>query len=159
MGSESWNDLVADKRRRQAEAIPKEWLISAPPSSQLDVISQPETCGLLTDNELLITNAEVDVLLDKLATGQWSSVEVTTAFYKRAIVSQQLASIFSLLFVACIHHCACRSTVLQKSSSTGHLHVRKNWTTTSNVRERLSGPSMAYLSLAKTSFACRGSRP
>ena len=51
----------------------------------------PEQCGLLTARELEITNTtDVDVLLNKLPTSAWSSVEVTTAFYKRAIIAHQL---------------------------------------------------------------------
>lgn len=86
-----WQELVADKRRRQAEAIPKEWTVSTPPDTVLDVTAFPEQCGLLTARELEITNTvDVRVLLDKLAKAEWSAVEVTTAFYKRAIVAQQL---------------------------------------------------------------------
>ena len=88
-----WQELVADKRRRQAEAIPKEWTVSTPPDTVLDVTAFPEQCGLLTARELEITNTvDVRVLLDKLAKAEWSAVEVTTAFYKRAIVAQQLVS-------------------------------------------------------------------
>jgi amidase len=35
---------------------------------------------------------DVEVLLKKLSSAEWSAVEVTTAYYKRAIVAQQLAS-------------------------------------------------------------------
>ena len=53
----------------------------------------PKTCGLLTARELDITDTvNVQTLLDNLRTGQWSSVEVTTAFYKRAIIAHQLVS-------------------------------------------------------------------
>lgn len=90
--SSSWQEAVASKKRRQAEAIPKQWLVSVPPATTLTVTSIPESCGLLTDKEVLITNSEVDVLLKKLASAEWSSVEVTTAFYKRAIIAQQLVS-------------------------------------------------------------------
>lgn len=91
--SQRWQDLVADKRRRQQESIPKEWLISVPPESVLDVTAIPEQCGLLTTRELEITNTvDVSVLLNKLASAEWSAVEVTTAFYKRAIVAHQLVS-------------------------------------------------------------------
>ena len=94
MGSESWNDLVADKRRRQAEAIPKEWTLDPPiPEEQHHVLDIPRTCGVLTAHELEITDTvNIQTLLDKLARGEWSSVEVTTAFYKRAIIAQQLVS-------------------------------------------------------------------
>jgi amidase len=86
-----WKERVADKRRRQQEAIPDDWRISAPGADVLNVTAVPENCGLLSAEELEITNtADVAILLEKLASGAWSSVQVTTAFYKRAIVAQQL---------------------------------------------------------------------
>ena len=97
--SAHWKDLVADKRKRQAEAIPKEWLIpdpQLPPSSQFDVTSVPDQCGLLTEKEVTITSTiDVGILLNKLASAEWSAVEVVTAYYKRAIVAEQLVSLWS----------------------------------------------------------------
>lgn len=90
----SWSDLAADKKRRQQETIPREWLITLPPETTLNVIGFPETCGLLTPQELAITNENVDVLLKNLASSEWSAVDVTTAFYKRAIIAQQLVNSF-----------------------------------------------------------------
>ncbi|EGN99531.1 hypothetical protein SERLA73DRAFT_106124, partial [Serpula lacrymans var. lacrymans S7.3] len=94
-----WSDLVADKRKRQQELIPKEWLITSPPDSVLNVTSYPEKCGLLTTHELEITNATIDVLLPKLASGQWSAVAVTTAFSKRAIIAHQLVNCLTEIFI------------------------------------------------------------
>jgi len=92
----TWQDLVADKRQRQQDSIPKEWLITVPPEDQLNVLDVPARCGLLTDKELVITSeSDVDVILGKLASGEWSSVEVTTAFYKRAIIAQQVVRLFT----------------------------------------------------------------
>ena len=89
-----WKDIVAEKRTRQAAAIPKAWLITPPPADVLDVTTFPDTCGLLTPKEVEITNTiDVAVLLAKMASSEWSAVEVTTAFYKRAIVAQQVVSI------------------------------------------------------------------
>ena len=89
-----WRKLVDEKRARQSQSIPKEWLISVPPKSVLDVTGVPETCGLLTARELEITDTtDVEVILRKLASSEWSSIEVTTAFYKRAIVAHQLVSV------------------------------------------------------------------
>ena len=86
-----WKDIVAEKRARQAAAIPKEWQITAPPDTVLDVTRVPEQCGLLSSKELEITNtADVAVVLAKLSSAEWSSVEVTTAYYKRAIIAHQL---------------------------------------------------------------------
>lgn len=86
-----WQEQIADKRKRQQAAIPKEWLIPPVPEGQTNVIDVPRTCGLLTERELEITGvSDVNVLLQKLATAEWSAVEVTTAFSKRAIIAHQL---------------------------------------------------------------------
>lgn len=86
-----WQAQVADKRERQKATIPQEWLIPPIPETQTNVLDVPSKCGLLTDRELQITGvSEVSILLNKLATAEWSAVEVTTAFCKRAIVAHQL---------------------------------------------------------------------
>lgn len=77
--------------QRQLDHILKEWTITLPPDSQRNVLDVPRTRGLLTARELDITDTvNVAILLDNLRAGQWSSVEVTTAFYRRAIIAQQL---------------------------------------------------------------------
>ena len=99
-----WKEIAAEKKARQAAAIPKAWLIDPPPASVLDVTKFPDECGLLTPKEVEITNTiDVATLLAKIASAEWTAVEVTTAFYKRAIVAQQLVS---LLFLVCpaLHH-------------------------------------------------------
>ena len=93
--SKDWRALCAARKKTQLEAIPNQWLIH-PPShdpAHPSVLDIPKPCGLLTARELDITDTvNVDTLLDNLRTAQWSSVEVTTAFYKRAIVAHQLVS-------------------------------------------------------------------
>jgi len=99
----NWKALCADKRSRQLAQIPKEWLLPAsklPPAEQLDVSAVPRECGLLTARELEITETDdVDVLLAKLASADWSAVEVVTAFYKRAIVAHQVTNCLTEIFV------------------------------------------------------------
>lgn len=100
MATKNWQKLCAERKEQQLQSIPKEWLIQTPPESQRNVLDVPETCGLLTDRELTITNTtDVDILLGKLALGEWTSVEVTTAFYKRAIVAQQVTNCLTEIFV------------------------------------------------------------
>ena len=93
-GSSNWQQLVEDKRRRQQASIPPEWVLKSPPAKDvLDVRAFPDSkeCGLLTEREVMITNTtDVGYLLHKLASAEWSAVEVTIAFYKRAIVAHQL---------------------------------------------------------------------
>jgi amidase len=87
----TWQELAAEKKRRQAASIPQGWLITPPPDDVLDVTDIPAKCGLLSTRELEITNVgKLSVLLNRLATGEWSSVQVTTAFCKRAVIAQQL---------------------------------------------------------------------
>ena len=101
----NWKEIASGKKCQQQESIPNDWLISPPPVEQLDVTQVPGSCGLLARKELEITET-VDVadLLRKLSAGEWSSVEVTTAFYKRAIVAQQLVR-YSLYARSCASKC------------------------------------------------------
>ena len=102
-----WKDLVNDKKRRQLDSIPKEWLIVVPPDDVVDVTKYPEECGLLSAKDIQITNTGLDDLLKELASGEWSSVEVTTAFYKRAIIAHQLV---------CLTDCALPSALAKNET-------------------------------------------
>lgn len=86
-----WKTRCIERKQKQKAEIPRDWFIELPPPEKRNVLDVPKSCGLLTDRELLITETvDIDYLLRKLASSEWSSVEVTTAFYKRAIVAQQL---------------------------------------------------------------------
>ncbi|KZT68822.1 amidase [Daedalea quercina L-15889] len=100
MSSQSWQDRCKARKRAQVDTLPKHWLIDLPSDDQRDVRDIPRTCGLLTLRELEITETtDVDCLLLNLRTAIWSSVEVTTAFYKRAIIAQQLTNCLTEIFV------------------------------------------------------------
>ncbi|KZT66402.1 amidase [Daedalea quercina L-15889] len=98
--TEKWKSLAAEKRQRLAGAIPREWTsASIPPPEQLDVTGFPKQSGSLSSRELEITDvADVDLLLRKLATAEWSAVEVTTAFCKRAAAAHQATNCLSEVF-------------------------------------------------------------
>lgn len=94
----TWQHLVEQKIQQRDAAIPKEWLISVPPPQQLDVTGIPESSKLLSPLELEITETrDVEVILDRLARGRWKSVDVTKAFYKRAIIAHQVVSVLIIL--------------------------------------------------------------
>ncbi|KAK0198954.1 general amidase [Armillaria mellea] len=96
----TWKEVVAEKQKRQLASIPQEWTLASLLSrDHLDVTAFPDSCGLLTPTELEITKSEVDGLLSRLAKGEWTSVEVTTAFYKRAIIAHQLTNCLTEIFV------------------------------------------------------------
>ncbi|KAI9511286.1 general amidase [Russula earlei] len=95
-----WQELASEKKGRQNASIPKEWLITPPTDDVLDVTDVPAKCGLLSARELGITEVrEVTVLLNKIATGEWTSVEVTTAFSKRAIIAHQITNCLTEIFI------------------------------------------------------------
>ncbi|KAJ7492390.1 general amidase [Mycena latifolia] len=85
----SWAQTAAAKKSRQLDSIPPEWLSSnLPPPEQLNIIDFPQ-----------ITESSVTTLLSNLASSKWSAVQVTTSFYKRAIVAQQLTNCLTEIFV------------------------------------------------------------
>ncbi|KAF9461703.1 general amidase [Collybia nuda] len=95
-----WKDICSAKKKAQLASIPPEWIIQMPPKSQTNVMNVPQDCGLLTARELQITETtDVETLLKKLHSSEWSSVEVTTAFYKRSIIAQQLTNCLTEIFV------------------------------------------------------------
>ncbi|RDW61821.1 amidase [Aspergillus mulundensis] len=88
---QSWQDLAADKRARLAQTIPDEWKIRTLPTDD-NVLDFPQKSGILTEAELQITESSAAELVSSLASGQLTSVEVTTAFCKRAAIAQQLTN-------------------------------------------------------------------
>jgi amidase len=89
--SEDWKTKAAKRKAQQDKEIPDEWRIPKLPNDQWDVMDVPRNCGLLSEHEIRITETDnVELLLRNLAGGIWTSLEVTLAFYKRAIVAQQL---------------------------------------------------------------------
>ncbi len=86
-----WHSIRDRKLADRASRIPKEWLIPLnrlPDSDVLDVTEIPRTCGILTPEELHITEAyDARNILAKLRNGKLSAVEVTTAFCKVRSIS------------------------------------------------------------------------
>jgi amidase len=97
-----WQARGAEKRARCQSQIPKAWHV---PSAIVQSLKHPlessknnlielgiaRRSGLLTEKELNITEAyDVPGLLNALASGDLSSLEVTVAFCKRAAIAQQL---------------------------------------------------------------------
>lgn len=96
--STTWEHVAADKRARIDKSIPSEWKISAPPSLT-SVIDVPASSGILSEQELKITESTASELVPRLAKGQLKAVDVTLAFCKRAALAHQLVG-FTLLVSA-----------------------------------------------------------
>lgn len=87
----AWETLATDKRSRILASIPSEWRIKTPPTTD-SVMGYPKESGIMSGEELAITESSATDLVVKLAAGSLSSVAVTTAFCKRAALAHQLVN-------------------------------------------------------------------
>ena len=64
-----------------------------------NVLDVPATCGILSSKKIEITgNWDAVALIEKLGKGELASLEVTTAFCKRAAIAQQLINCLTEIF-------------------------------------------------------------
>jgi amidase len=93
MSKSTWQDIAAEKKRQRTEKIRKQWTIPAhqlPADKDQDVQDWPHISGFFTPKELEITESTASEVVQKVATGNWTSQEVMQAICKRASVAQQL---------------------------------------------------------------------
>ncbi|EYE98212.1 amidase [Aspergillus ruber CBS 135680] len=88
--STTWEHLAAEKRGHIDKSIPSEWKISQP--AQANVMDVPANSGILSAEELKITESTATDLVNKLAKGELKAVDVTLAFCKRAALAHQLVN-------------------------------------------------------------------
>ncbi|KAL4906277.1 hypothetical protein BDW74DRAFT_167394 [Aspergillus multicolor] len=107
MAGETWQEIVAERRKELDALIPSEWrlseefMASLPANGRLLQADPVRKSGLLSETELDITeNYTAGQLLQRLAWGDVSSLAVTTAFCKRAAIAQQLTSCLTEHFFA-----------------------------------------------------------
>jgi amidase len=87
--TKSWQEIAADKRARIEKTIPSEWRIDTNDLGD-NVMDVPAKCGLLSEEELAITNSSAVDLVARISKGDLKAVTVTTAFCKRAAIAQQV---------------------------------------------------------------------
>lgn len=93
--STTWEHIAADKRGRIDKCIPPEWKISVS-AAENSVIGIPASSGVLSPQELKITESTASELVPRLAKGELKAVDVTLAFCKRAALAHQLVSFHSM---------------------------------------------------------------
>ncbi|KND93498.1 Acetamidase [Tolypocladium ophioglossoides CBS 100239] len=89
MENNTWKGLAEEKRSRLDEAIREEWRIKTQPTGP-SVMNYPRDGGILSGDELPITESSAADLVQKMANGELTSVAATLAFCKRAALAQQL---------------------------------------------------------------------
>ncbi|TQV99563.1 fatty-acid amide hydrolase [Cordyceps javanica] len=105
-----WENRAAARRQQLGNAIPSEWRLK---SELLDELKKPleesdnnvlelgfcQRSGILSEKELNITESyTVSQLLEALACGKLTALEVTTAFCKRAAIAHQLLNCCTEIF-------------------------------------------------------------
>jgi amidase len=85
----SWEKTAVEKRARIEASIPQEWRIKTKPTED-SVMNFPQTSGIMSAEELAITESSATDLVAQMAAGKLTSVAVTTAFCKRAALAHQL---------------------------------------------------------------------
>jgi len=88
-----WTDIAAKAQTKLRNSIPAEYRIphdKLPPEDQLDVTGFPAKCGLMSEGELKITESYATEIVGAVAAGEWTAVEVTKAFCKRAAIAHQV---------------------------------------------------------------------
>lgn len=128
---DTWRDIAARKQKQRAERIPKAWLLPTSHSSHSsgassdDVSSVPRKCGLLTTEEIRITETyDATALVAELAAGRLKSVDVVTAFCKRAAIAHQLTNCLTeISFEDAIARAKqCDDELLKTGKTKGQLH-------------------------------------
>lgn len=98
---QSWQEKAVQKRALLHDLIPHEWklhetIMKSPPKNSTTVPSQ---CGILSKLDIEITEIDnIEELAQRIANGQYSAVEVTEAYCKRASIAQQLVNCLAEIF-------------------------------------------------------------
>ncbi|KAF2218468.1 amidase signature domain-containing protein [Elsinoe ampelina] len=96
--------IRARKLAQRHASIPEEWRLPRPPrppptADRTDVRDVPRTCGVLTAEEISITEmGDATALLGEIGRGRWSVREVVGGFCKRAAVAQELTNCLTEIF-------------------------------------------------------------
>lgn len=93
-----WQQIPSDAPENLQGSIPAKWrLLRLLNSSLTDVCSVLRDCGLLTAQQLEITQQTASELVPQLREGKLSSVEVTDAFCGRAAIASRRLSCYEMV--------------------------------------------------------------
>lgn len=96
MASEEWRDISKKAQKLLADSIPSEWRTPAdklPSSHQANVTDFPAQSGILSKDELKITESFATEIIQKVADKTWKAEDVTRAFCKRAAIAHQVVGL------------------------------------------------------------------
>ncbi|KAL4950656.1 amidase [Aspergillus filifer] len=95
----SWRTAAQEIREALDSAIPTKWRLAPEHIDGVQNVRRvPEACGLLTQDQLYVTELDASSLVESLASGKLSSAQVTEAFCARAAIAHQLVNCFTVFF-------------------------------------------------------------
>ncbi|KAL1629159.1 hypothetical protein SLS56_005602 [Neofusicoccum ribis] len=97
----SWQEIAARKAAQRDALLAAHYPIpdeKLPSPGTLDVSDIPRASGLLTPKELEITESTAVQIVDRLAEGELTALEVLLAVSKRAAVAQKLLNCISEVY-------------------------------------------------------------
>ena|ERR1700753_240017 len=163
MAIKDYKTLSLEKLSANAAKIPKAWklpskyLENVNANSHLSVLDVPRICGILSEEEIDITeNYDATSLLEKIASRQFSSYDVVLAFCKRAAIAHQLVRYKLVHTYISIN--PLRSIALQKSCLKMLLLVQRLVMNTSHPKEPSWVLFMVCQSASKTRSTSRATR-
>ncbi|ORY54953.1 amidase [Pseudomassariella vexata] len=129
LAGKTWKELQAAKQAERASRIPEEWKLKPehfPPEGTVDMRPVVKTCGILSERELKITGDDYDAtsLAAAVAAGEYTALEVVTAFCKRAAVGHQLCNILTeIMFTDALEQAAKLDEIFKSTGKVvGPLH-------------------------------------
>ncbi|KAF2843789.1 acetamidase [Patellaria atrata CBS 101060] len=97
--SGTWEPISRRKKEEQLARIPQQWLLPSNFTPTDNVLKIPRECGLLSGEELGITeNYDATALGEAIATRKFKCVVVARAFSKRAAIAHQLTNCLTEIF-------------------------------------------------------------
>lgn len=90
MSRKPWQEIaqIAQETRDKSIALVQPPVPEVPNELPLNVVGLPKQ--LLSPREVEITETPAEVLVTKLASGEWTSLEITQSFLRRAGLAQKL---------------------------------------------------------------------
>ncbi|KAL9564642.1 hypothetical protein ACKAV7_011094 [Fusarium commune] len=89
----NWQDIAKESQAKVLNSIPNRWRLDVNQYQDFkDVTNVPYTCGLLTEEQLKITERTATEIVKKIETRELKAVEVLEAFSGRAAIAHQLVN-------------------------------------------------------------------
>ncbi|KAF5637916.1 hypothetical protein F52700_4619 [Fusarium sp. NRRL 52700] len=89
----NWQDIAKESQAKVLNSIPDRWRLNTNQYQDLkDVTNVPYTCGLLTEEQLKITELTATEMVKKLEAHELKAVQVLEAFAGRAAIAHQLVN-------------------------------------------------------------------